>query len=403
MEKDDNGVIIHPGRNLEEVMREVFHEYPEESFYFLNKESLKRTVQIFQENFLPEDGRRRIAYAIKANPHPAILKILLESGINSFDCASSEEIMVVRSVSPEAEIFFNNPHKKSREIKNALGNGVKHFTADLQTEIDKILSIEGMEYLNSEIAIRLKTLNSNGSSINLSERFGATKEFAQKMFQELEQREVLPCISMNVGSQVFDIDSYQKHLTQLFDFVQTMRMKVLSINVGGGIPVLLKNSVEENKELLVYYLQKISSALRKDINNILLDREDSKVIIEPGRSMIASSVDLGISILNTHVPAEKSLTINDGIFTSFSDSAIHSWKYEMYGMNNQGRRIEGEMDEYSLYGRTCDSGDRIYNQSLVNGLTSKDYLHVPNAGAYLSSQATNFNGYTAHPYVLYNS
>lgn len=404
MEKNDVGVISHPGKKLNEVMSDIFHEYPEESFYFLNEGTLKRTIQIFQENFLPQDYRRRIAYAVKANPNPVVLKTLSTSGINSFDCASLQEIKTVQSISPKAEIFFNNPHKKRTDIINALEKGVTHFTADLPAEVDKILSIQEIKKsFNTEIAIRLKTLNSEGSSINLSERFGATKEVAREIFQRLKSKDVLPCISMNLGSQVFDINSYQRHIIQLFEFIKLMRVRLFSLNVGGGIPVLSQNSVEENQALLTYYLEEISSALSEKINDILKDTDTSKIIIEPGRSMIASSVDLGVSVLNNHAPFEKSITIDDGVFTSFTDSAIHSWKYEMYGINNKGERIKGETDDYSLYGRTCDSGDVIHNQRLVSGLTSKDYIHIPNAGAYLSSQSTQFNGYKPHTYVLYNS
>lgn len=398
----DKQVIFHPGKNLKKVMQDVFEKYPEESFYFLNEGTLRRTAHIFQEFFLPQDDRRRIAYAVKANPHLEVLRILSEAGINSFDCASLGEIKKVKSITPESEIFFNNPHKKSSEINNSLDNDVIHFTADILDEVKKILSLSNKKSITPEIAIRLKTLNKNGAVINLSDKFGATKGLAREMFSYLKQENNKECVSMNIGSQVTDLDSYKNNIFQLFEFIKSMRMKILSLNVGGGVPVLLSSSVQENELLLKKYLTEITRNVEKGINDVLMEDENSKIIIEPGRSMVASSIDLGVSILNNHAPRDKILTIDDGIFTSFGDSVIHSWEYKMHGIDNTGKRILGDTDEYCLHGRTCDSGDIISRQKLVNGLTSNDYLHIPNAGAYLSSQATNFNGYEPHSYVLYN-
>ena len=401
-ENKNKDFLLHEGNDLQEVMADVFAKYPEESFYFLNEGNLKQTAIMFQEEFLPEDTRRRIAYAVKANSHSEILRILAEAGIASFDCASIGEIEKVKSVSKNPEIFFNHPHKKRKEIQAALDQGVHHFTADLRMEVAKILSVMPEDF-SPEIAVRLKTLNPDGAMINISEKFGASMAEAQKMFHYLKQSNAESCISMNVGSQVLDIQSYQRNFKQVIDLIQSMRMRVKAVNIGGGIPVLLDKSVEENQEILRQYLRNMTQVLQGNADTILTDSEDAKIIIEPGRSMIASSVDLAISILNTHKEEnENILVIDDGLFTSFSDIPIHNWKYVMQGIDAQGNKITNRKDElYNLYGRTCDSRDIIRDQLLTRGLTSKDYLHIPNAGM-LSSKNSDFNGYAAHRYVIYN-
>ncbi len=399
--KGSDNKITHPGKDLPTIMEDIFSQYPEESFYFLNEGRLKETAQTFQEQFLPGDTRSRIAYAIKANPHPEVLRILTESGINAFDCASVGEIVKVRDANGEAEIFFNNPNKKRKEIQQALSYNVGHFTAYLRVEVEKILSVcEGK--ISPEIAVRMKTLNPEGAMINLSEGFGALFSEAPALFRQIVEAGATPGISMNVGSQVLDMQSYRKNFIQLLELIQSMRMSVSTVNIGGGIPVLQENSFIENQVLLQKYLQEMTQIFHNKIDQILLDSEDAKIIIEPGRSMVASSVDLGISIINTYAEkGEDRLVIDDGIYTSFSDLVIQDWTYHMKGIDKTGKEILGEKRDYFLKGRTCDSGDRIPSQLLVGGLTSDDYLHVPNAGA-LSSKVTEFNSYPSHRYVLYN-
>ena len=225
---DEGEVIRHSGKELKEVMASIFNEYPEESFYFLNEGRLKNTAKVFQDNFLPEDDRRSIAYAVKANPHPEVLRILTEAGITDFDCASEGEIFDVKEANADSLIYFNNPHKKKKEIEFASDFGVNHYTADIKREVDKILSAVGD--LSPEIAIRLKTLNSDGAMINLSEKFGATMERTKQLLEYVEECGAKPCISMNVGSQVLDVSSYERNFNSLVEVVRESVGKVLRIN-----------------------------------------------------------------------------------------------------------------------------------------------------------------------------
>ncbi len=78
--KEKKEYLTHPGRNLQDVMKDVFAQHSEESFYFLNERRLKETAEVFQKHFLPEDFRRRIAYVLKDNPHSEVLRILTEVG-----------------------------------------------------------------------------------------------------------------------------------------------------------------------------------------------------------------------------------------------------------------------------------------------------------------------------------
>ena len=54
----------------------------------------------FSKNF-PGD----VLYAVKTNPHPLIIKTLLESGINQFDVASLEEIQRVKEFTNTANVL----------------------------------------------------------------------------------------------------------------------------------------------------------------------------------------------------------------------------------------------------------------------------------------------------------
>ena len=122
--------------------------------------------------------------------------------------------------------------------------------------------------------------------------------------------------------------------------------------------------------------------------------------------MIGPSVDLIVPIMEVieNKGPLRTLAISDGIFSSFSDASIHNWEYFFKAFDSFGEVIETDkFESYYLAGKSCDSGDIIKEVKLPANLRPGDYLWVPNAGAYLSSQATNFNGFQPHNYKSYNT
>jgi diaminopimelate decarboxylase len=69
--------------------------------------------------------RVRLAYAVKANPHPGLLARFASLGA-SFDCASIGELNRVEALSlPPGRAFFAGPGKREAELRKALAMGVR--------------------------------------------------------------------------------------------------------------------------------------------------------------------------------------------------------------------------------------------------------------------------------------
>ena len=68
-------------------------------------------------------ARARLAYAVKANPHPALLELFAGLGA-SFDCASAGEMARVAALGAPA-VFYTGPGKRTEELAQALAQGVR--------------------------------------------------------------------------------------------------------------------------------------------------------------------------------------------------------------------------------------------------------------------------------------
>ena len=66
---------------------------PERPVYCIRKKSIQLASAVFQKKF-----PGKILYAVKTNPHPEVLKTIIESGIEDFDVASIEEIKEVKKI-----------------------------------------------------------------------------------------------------------------------------------------------------------------------------------------------------------------------------------------------------------------------------------------------------------------
>ena len=106
----------------------------DDAIYALYPKRIEEAAHLFLNQF-----PGKTVYAVKANPHPAVLKILWSSGLRGFDVASIREIDLVQSVCPDAELYLMHPVKSRRTIRHAYAQGVRHFAFDCAAELGKIL------------------------------------------------------------------------------------------------------------------------------------------------------------------------------------------------------------------------------------------------------------------------
>ena len=69
---------------------------PSDPVYCIRKNSIKKATKVFLQNF-----PGKILYAVKTNPHPFVVKTLIESGIKNFDVASIKEIEMIKKINKD--------------------------------------------------------------------------------------------------------------------------------------------------------------------------------------------------------------------------------------------------------------------------------------------------------------
>ena len=145
---------------------------PEKPVYCIRKNSIQSAVKYFKNNF-----PGKILYAVKTNPHPEVIKKIIESGVNQFDVASIEEIKSIKDFSQTAKCSFMHTVKSRKDIKDAYFKyGIKTFALDTKDELIKIIESTN-NAKDLELFVRVAVSNEH-AEIDLSKKFRALKSEA---------------------------------------------------------------------------------------------------------------------------------------------------------------------------------------------------------------------------------
>ena len=362
-------------KSVEELINQL---KPEKPVYCIRKNSIESAVKFFLKKF-PGD----ILYAVKTNPHPIVIKTIIDSGIAQFDVASIEEIKSIRNFSQTAKCSYMHTVKSRESIREAYFNyGVKTFSLDTKDELIKII-----ESTNSakdlELFVRVAVSNEH-AEIDLSKKFGALSSEAIGLTRLAKQHAKKIGLSFHVGSQCMHPISYSKGISEIGNIIKKTKIVPDYINLGGGFPTIYPDLIPQS---LSSYLNEI----KKSLDNLKLDKLP-KIICEPGRALVAES---GSTIVRVNLRKKQKLYINDGTYGTLFDAGTPNIVFPAKMIKETSNKIiSKKITAFDFFGPTCDSMDYMKGPFLLpNNIKENDYIELGQLGAYGLTFRTKFNGF----------
>ena len=349
---------------------------PTEPVYCIRRDSINIASKFFQNKF-----PGKILYAVKTNPHPLVLKTIVESGINDFDIASIKEVEAIRSVSPDAKCSYMHTVKSKESINEAYFKyNIKTFSIDTKDELIKILNSTN-QAKDLELFVRVAVSNEH-AEIDLSKKFGAQTSEAIGLYRLTKQYAKKIGLSFHVGSQCMHPISYSKGINEIKYIIKKTKLVPDVINIGGGFPTIYPDLVPQS---LDSYFEEIKNSL----NKLKLEKKP-EIICEPGRAIVAES---GSTIVRVNLRKKQKLYINDGTYGTLFDAGVPNIVYPSRIITS-GRIISKKLTSFDFYGPTCDSMDYMKGPFILpNNIKEGDYIELGQLGAYGLTFRTEFNGY----------
>jgi len=349
---------------------------PVEPVYCIRKNSIQVASKTFQNKF-----PGKILYAVKTNPHPEVLKTILQSGIDNFDVASIKEIEDINKINPKVKCSFMHTVKSKESIKEAYFKyGVKAFSLDTKDELIKI--IESTNHAKDlELFVRISVSNEH-AEIDLSKKFGILNNESFGLFRLTKQYTKKIGLSFHVGSQCMHPISYTKGIAEIGNIIKKTKIIPDYINIGGGFPTIYPDLIPQS-------LDNYFKEIKKSLENLKLEKLP-EIMCEPGRAIVAES---GSTIVRVILRKKQKLYINDGTYGTLFDAGVPNIVYPSRLITN-GRVISKKLTSFDFYGPTCDSMDYMKGPFILpNNVKENDYIELGQLGAYGLTFRTQFNGF----------
>ncbi|GGM80252.1 ornithine decarboxylase [Longimycelium tulufanense] len=336
---------------------------------------------------LPE---ARVFYAVKANPAPEVVALLVRLGA-CFDVASPPEIdlCLAQGACPET-ISYSNPIKKRSDVAHAHRVGVRLFALDSTQDLEHIAA----EAPGSSVFCRL-LVEPAGAKTPFGRKFGCSADMAIDLLARAAELGLAPYgVSFHVGSQQTDPDAWEGGIAaaaRVFRALAERGIRARFLNLGGGFPA----SYLEPASPLPVYGKAVRAAVERHFGGM-----SPELAVEPGRSIVG---DAGVIRSEVVLVSRK----------SYDDD--HRWVYLDVGRYNGMAECEGEAIAYRIVtphdggpvgpvviaGPTCDGDDVLYQRTryqLPLDLRAGDQVDILSAGAYTASYASVcFNGFPPLP------
>jgi ornithine decarboxylase len=352
--------------------------------FVVDHEELRRNYATFKK-YLP---RVQAYYAVKANPDPAIVKTLFETGA-SFDVASMPEFRIVYKYIKDMpdkqrqdwiwdKIIYANPIKANETLQEL--NPYKPLvTYDNYEEIRKIKK----HAPQAGLALRLKVPNT-GAMVELSSKFGAAPGEAVDLILAADKVGLtVEGLSFHVGSQTTNFKNYVAAINLAANIFKEAKdrgyTKMNLLDIGGGFPAPYDDTVKPFREL--------ASIINREINRLF--PKNIQILAEPGRFLVATAATAVSKIIGKAVRDGKlCYYINDGVYHTFSGVIFDHCHYHMKSFKRGPTQI------CSVFGPTCDALDVVsMAEELPGDLQLGDLLYSEQIGAYSHASSTYFNGF----------
>ncbi|MDE2450825.1 MAG: bifunctional aspartate kinase/diaminopimelate decarboxylase [Gammaproteobacteria bacterium] len=322
----------------------------------------------------------RVHYAMKANPHPAVLAAVRQEGVE-FECVARNEAERALGLFPDLEprrVLYTPNFASREEYAWALERGV-------QVTVDNIYALTewGSLFRDHDIFVRIDTGVGAGHhhhvrTAGAHAKFGVPVADLERLAGEARKVGArVVGLQAHVGSGIFDVTTWQRTARQLAGLAQRFGT-VRAIDVGGGL------GVPERSDQPGLDLAKLDTLLAA----VRAEHPGLEFWLEPGRYVAAPA---GVLLARVTQLKAKGDVRYIGVATGMN-SLIRPALYGAYHeIANLTRLAEPATELVNIVGPICESADVLGHDRLLPPTREGDVILIGNAGAYGHCMSSHYN------------
>ncbi|MCV7289933.1 diaminopimelate decarboxylase [Mycolicibacterium wolinskyi] len=353
----------------------------------VNEDALRRRARDYLVAFRSRWPRSDVAFASKSFPCTAVQRVMAEEGLHLDVAGGGEILTAIKAGADPARLVLHGNAKTDEELEIAVEHGVGLVVVDNFDDIDRLERIVGAGRRQACLVRVIPgveaTTHASQATGHAASKFGLSPEDARAAIARIEagSRLRLDGVHTHVGSQLLNVD-------QLAAAVEPIaRLGTFEVyDLGGGLGA--RYTYDEHPPGLDEYADAMTTQARA------LLPSGSRIIVEPGRSMVAASA----------CTLYRVTTVKRGVVTHV---AVDGGMGDNLEVSLTGQRFEativnrvGGGEPVSVVGRHCESGDQLVDGVALRDPVVGDLLAVPVTGAYCYTMSNQYNGARRVPVVF---
>src|SRR3954470_1853346 len=353
----------------------------------VDEPALRSRAREYREALAARWPRSRVVFASKAFPCTAVQRVMVEEGLG-LDVAGGGEIVTAlkAGVDPALVVLHGNA-KSGDEIAMVAEHGIGLVVVDNGDDVDR-LEATVPHGRRQDVLVRVipgveADTHAHVLTGHEGSKFGLAPAAAAELIERIERSPRLRMrgLHVHVGSQILDVEPFAQSVAPVAALGEFP-----VYDLGGGLGA--RYSYDDHPPSVGQYLDALIGAAREHLP------AEAEVIIEPGRSMVASAA-MTLYRVVTVKRGEITFVAVDGGLGDNLEVALFDQRFEAAIAD----RFDGR-EQVTVVGRHCESGDVLVDGLPLSTPRVGDLLVVPATGAYCYTMANNYNGTRRIPVVF---
>ena len=361
--------------------------------YVYSRATLERHAQVFAEGLADLDAPL-IAFAVKANPNLAVLRVLARQGYGADVVSGGELARALAAGMPPERIVFSGVGKTREEMRRALDAGIRQLNIESEEEGRELAELAASLGKRARCVLRVNPDVDAGTHDKITtgkadNKFGVPIARARELFDALAGLDglALTGVAVHIGSQLASLEPLEAAFAKIGALVDELREAghtVDTVDLGGGLGVPYKAG--ETYPSPAEYGAMVARVTKG---------WNVQLVFEPGRVIAGNA---GILLTRT-------IRVKRGVAHPFYvlDAAMNDLaRPAMYGAWHDIVAVEpsGETAVANVVGPICETGDTFAKGREMDALKSGDLAVIRTAGAYGATMASSYNSRGFVPEVL---
>lgn len=340
-------------------------------------------------------GDPLIAFAVKANPNPAVLAVLAAEGLGA-DIVSIGEYRQARTagITPE-RILFSGVGKTREEMAEALAGGVCQFNVESVEEARTLSEVAVAAQVEAPIGLRINPDVEAGTHAKITtgtadSKFGIPAHDAIEAFRTVSRLPGLRVqgITVHIGSQMTDLAPLETSFRHVGELIAQLRREGIDISLadlGGGLGVPYEPGQPEPPTPAAYgeMIERVTAGW------------NVRLAFEPGRLIVANAGVLLTRVIRVKPGERHPWVIVDAAMNDLMRPALYDAYHHIDAVRPAGQRITA-----NVVGPVCESGDTFAMARSMDRVGEDDLVAFRSAGAYGAAMSSGYNSRPLTPEVL---